>query len=315
MNFENTFPYKKIKAIHAGIRQEDETEYDWNIGVFLYVVSDGEKLGVVYNKNDWNHNKTPEYEMLINYEWNHIEVLDTEYGDFIVAYKDGKCCCFSLVGKDEIINENSHFAWCKLSIRAFPITECVYDDIKYPRKECEKVLLLYRDDKMQYYNLENQFLSDLYLRVHCIDNEFIEYIIGDIPYDELFASENKDAVVRKCVGLNDDIEFPDIPEQEFLYYRCTYENGTVYQIFTNRNCVENQWEAYLIFYSKATGQFYKTDIYDEINLFYFSKNGSSYISLSGLECKKEGISKTYKAENSVWSDKDLEKSFVARVIN
>ena len=290
---ENTFPYKKVKTIHAGIRQDEESEaeYDWNFGVFLYIVSDGGKLGVAYNKNDWNHDKAPEYEMLINFEWNHIGLLDTEYGDFIVAHKAGKCCCFSLVAKEEIINENSHFAWCKLSIRAFPITECIYDDIKYSGKECEKVLLLYCDDRMQYYNLEKQFLSDLYLGVHCIDNEFIEYMIGDISYDELFALENKNAVVRKRVGLNDDIEFPDIPEQEFLYYRFTYENGTVYQIFTNRNCDENQWEAYLIFYSKATGQFYKTDIYDEINLFYFSKKVHLISVYQDLSVKKMEIQK------------------------
>lgn len=274
---KNTFPYKIIKKEEAVIKDEESFETDWYMGVNLFVVSDGSKFGVAYNKKEWSDSKV-EYVVLIDCKWEHIDILDTEFGAYVIAYLKGKCCCYSVFGEWDASS---------ISIIASQICDCVYDDIKYMHEKCERVLLFRGKDNMKYYDMKLETISQEYNWVYPIDNEFIECC--------------KDNYISR-VNINNKMKFPSISPVHFV---CKYSDGCVYHIFTNRNCAENQWESYLLFYSKKQREFYKTSVYDKINILGIAENCYTFY-MFGFEGIKKEQKSCYITSNEVWSDDDIQ---------
>ena len=145
----NSVPFKIIKTDNVGIREETSFETEWYMNVNLFIISDGFKFGVAYNKNECIK-KEEEYIILIDCQWEYIEITDTEYGAFVVAYSNGKCCCYSLLGKDE------EFI---IEIETTLICNKEYSNIKYDRREDDRLLLL-GNGNAKSYNIITQTVTE-----------------------------------------------------------------------------------------------------------------------------------------------------------
>jgi len=288
---ENIFPYKIIKEIESGVKDDESLETGWYMGVNLYIIFDGSKFGVAYNKYNDFPNKKAGYVVLIDCIWDHIDILDTEFGDYVVVYSGGKCGCYSLYG-DIKECESSDYVTYYTSLNAMTICECLYDSVKYDKGRCERAIFLTCEDGMQYYDLKCEIMSEYYSWVSAIDNEFLECC-------------QNDQITR--FHLDKEAIFPQLPEQELVHYVCNYKDGIVYNVVTNRNCEENQWEGYLLFYSKTDGLFYYTEVYDKINLFGVSESCGKF-QMSGFEAISNSVDITYHSFGKYWSDKDVKKA-------
>lgn len=47
---ENIFPYKIIKEIESGVKDDESFATGWYMGVNLYTIFNGSKFGIEYNK-------------------------------------------------------------------------------------------------------------------------------------------------------------------------------------------------------------------------------------------------------------------------
>ena len=47
---ENIFPYKIIKEIEGGVKDDESFETGWYMGVNLYTIFNGSKFVIAYNK-------------------------------------------------------------------------------------------------------------------------------------------------------------------------------------------------------------------------------------------------------------------------
>lgn len=286
---EYIFPYKIIKEIESGVKDDESFETGWYMGVNLYTIFNGSKFGIAYNKYNNFPNEKAEYVVLIDCAWDHVEILDTEFGDFVVVYSGGKCGCYSLYGTEVKVSGRSDYVTYYTSLTATAICEYIYDSVKYDKHRCERAIFLTCEEGMRYYDLKREIMSDYYGWVHAIDNEFLECC-------------QNDQIIR--FHLDKEAIFPQLPEQELIHYVCNYKDGCVYNVLTNRNCEENQWEGYLLFYSKKEHFFYATEIYDKINLTGFSDRCCPFY-MTGFEAIIGGKKDCYFALDTVWSDFDL----------
>lgn len=286
----NDFPYTIIRREMVGIRDSNEVEDICHIGVWLYVVSDGRKYGLAYDTNDWKNDKyDPEYKLLTGCNWDHFNTLDTVYGCFVVAFSNGKCTCFSLIGKSDPVEESPNKWETVITVSAAQICDCIYDKITYSESASEDLLILYRKDEKQYYDLERNVLSERYDWIYPIHDEFIECGKGD----EVFR-----------INLNGKNPFPKHTGEEQINFVCRYNDGLIFIVFTNRRCDKNPFESYLVFYSEKEDVFCITEIYDKVNIFGVKKYGCAFL-MSGFECLKNGKSVHYNASQSIWSDEDI----------
>lgn len=299
MKQENSFPYNIIKGEEVGIKDEESTETEFYMGVNLYTISNGSKLGLAYDKNDWNHPaRKPLYEVLIECDWDHLDILDTEYGAHIVAYLHGKCCCFSLFGTSVPDEETTDCCRFYISIVPTLIFECLYDSVTYDKHSCERILLCHRENSTQYYDLKTETLSEAYDGIYLLDDEFIECSLnGSI----------------KRINLNGDVIFPELSELEIVLFVCKYKDGRVYRILTNRNCEENLWEGYILFYSETNRTFRATEVYDRVNFLGESDRGRIF-QMTGFEGIKNNQINTYNAKEKLWSDSDMSSIKNLRIV-
>lgn len=286
---ENIFPYKIIKEIEGGVKDDESFETGWYMGVNLYTIFNGSKFGIAYNKYNNFPNEKAEYVVLIDCAWDHVDILDTEFGDYVIVYSGGKCGCYSLYGTDVKASRRADYVTYYTSLTATAICECIYDSVKYDKHRCERALFLKCEYGMQYYDLKREIMSEYYGWVHAIDNEFL-------------ACCQNDQITR--LHLDKEATFPQLPEQELVHYVCNYQDGYVYNVLTNRNCEENQWEGYLLFYSKKERFFYATEIYDKINLTGFSDKCCPFY-MTGFDGIKDGNIITHVASARFLTDDDI----------
>ena len=290
MTFENNLPYEIVKTIECGIRDEVTDHIGWYMEEKLYIITNGEKYGMVYDQKSrcWPI-ESPKYDVLFDCKWDHLDVIDTEYGAYVVAYLGGKCSFFYLLGDKEIIEENDENHKNLFFISVKQISDHPYESINYHFERCNQVLFLNYENHMQYYDLKQERFSDIYDSVGYLDEEFIYCTKNDITI---------------CLNIKDNVCFPNIPDCQWPIFHCRYKDGRVYYILTNRDCEENEYEAYLIFYSKKDKTFYATEIYDEIILHTYSKNGkASYLSV--IEGIKDGVCDFYANNDEFEWDIDI----------
>lgn len=168
----DNFPYTITIREMVGIVDLNEVDDNTKMGVWLYVVFDGGKYALAYDKNDWRSGKyNPKYELLTECKWDHFDIFYNDYGCFAVAFSDGKCTCFSLTGKSDLVKESENKWGTVITVSAVQICDCIYDKITYHESISENILFLYREDEKQYYDVERNVLSEWY----AIHDEFIEY--------------------------------------------------------------------------------------------------------------------------------------------
>ena len=279
MNTQKTFPYKKVKSTHIGIMEEETDEGVFMIGVWMITITDGHKFGLAYDSNDWRKEHGEDISPLICCEWDHFEFLETDYGAYIVAYSNEKCCCFSTSGETLPLDDGT----CRISVEMQRITEIIYDNIKSGTR---RLLLLSQGENKYYYDLKNGALSDAFDRVYPLGDAFVEC-------EKNYRSE--------VVYLDDDIVFPHPMINECLFFSCYYKNGYVFAV-----CANNRWEiSYLLFYSKNKKSFYKSDIYDKIDVLGILDFSHAYNFMYGMRALKEGEEITILSCNGQWTDEDI----------
>lgn len=290
--------YKITKAIDCNIRDAESSYVGWYVGEQLYLISNEEKFGLAYDQKSRCYPiEPPQYDMLLDCIWDYINIINTEYGACVIAYLGGKGKLFHLLGDREIIEENEKNHKNLFYISANQISDHSYESVNY-YKHCDEILFLHFEEHMQYYDLRRKRLSDIYDFVGYLDEEFI------------YCTKNN---ITNCININDNICFPTIPDGQWAFH-CKYEDGRVYYVLTNRDCENNEHEAYLIFYSKKSKTFYSTEIYDEIILYTYSENGKAPY-LSAFEGIKNGKRHYYCNSEATGRDIDISKIANLRVVN
>ena len=255
----------------------------------LFVVHNGNGLGLIYNKNEWIDDAPVEHEILLPCQWDHIDILNTPYGDFAVTYSKGKCGCLSLQAQctktDEISKEDDYF----ICISATPICENQYTSIISDEK-CQRIIIFEKDYKKQYYDLENKTTSRLY-----------DWICG-INTDCIACYQNNQV---QCINIFKGITLPT-PENFEVIYKCEYLDGAVFLIY-NHDMDNPSPQEYLLFYSEPLNCFYKTEMFEKINIFGITSTIFPF-EMSGFEGIAESRDITYHALGNYWSDKDIKKA-------
>lgn len=132
MTFENDLPYKIVKSIKCSIRDKETSYTGWYMEEPLYIITNGEKIGVVYDQKSRCYPvEPPKYDMLFDCKWDHIDVIDTEYGAYVVAYIGRKGNLFYLLGNKEIIEENGQNHKNLFRILWIQISDQSYETINY----------------------------------------------------------------------------------------------------------------------------------------------------------------------------------------
>ena len=273
---------EKYVLIQAG------TNPDRWIEATLFIILDGNCLGIMYNKNEWIDQSPVDYKNLLPCRWNHIDVLNMPDGDYIVTYLNGKCSCFSLQAQctqtDEISKEDNY---C-ISIVATPICDNLYTNIGCDEK-CKKIIIFEKDYKKQYYDLTSKTMSCLY-----------DGIFG-INADIVACYQNYKV---QCFNISQGITLPILENFDILY-KCEYLDGSVFLIY-NHNADDPMPQEYLLFYSESLSCFYKTEIYKKINIFGITSTIFPF-EMSGFEGITESRDVTYRAFGNHWSDNDIKR--------
>lgn len=101
---------KIIQETRCSIRDDDTTRLGWYMEEPLYTVSDGGKLGLMYNrKSRCIPFEPPHFEILLDCAWDDIRVIDAERCAYVIARAQGKCKVFCMVGYMEIIREDKRY--------------------------------------------------------------------------------------------------------------------------------------------------------------------------------------------------------------
>ena len=287
---ENNCDFEIISKKYAIIPDiEDDMDGPW-IEASLFVIHNGKKSGLMYNKNDWIENAPKEYIILLNCEWDHIDILNTSYGDYVIAYSKGKCRCFFLRGCKEILEETSTENIFSILFTVSNVGDNWYDSVRCEGKS-SKLLIFEKNNRKQYYNLETDEMSCPYDLLEVVSEEFIVYY--NFQDDQ-----------GGCVNFVSGICFPEIHNFRAMY-KCEYTDGIVFSIY-HHNMEELLSQEYLLFYSATLNCFFKTNIFTKINIFGISSDWS-YFEMLGFEGISESCDITYRAFGNCWSDKDIER--------
>ena len=89
-------------------------------------------------------------------------------------------------------------------------------------------------------------------------------------------------------------------------YKCEYSDGEVFLIY-NHDVDNPSPQEYLLFYSESLNCFYKTEIYEKINIFGIASHIFPF-EMSGFEGITESRDVTYRAFGNHWSDEDIKRT-------
>lgn len=100
--------YEVKKSLKCGICGENSSR------IFadekLYVISNGEKLGIMYDQKSRSYPlEPPKYDVILNCRWDEINVLRSDGADtYIVAASGEKRTLFRLVGSMQVLEEGEN---------------------------------------------------------------------------------------------------------------------------------------------------------------------------------------------------------------
>ena len=275
---------KKIKE-ETIYSLESIFDKDSVITTSLYIVSDEKKLGMVYDKRNWDFsNNEPEYSTLLECSWDHFDVFDTLEGVYVAAYSQGKCNCYYL-------KYSSTEKQDSICISASLISQRLYDKITYDLHKSPYVLLLRENDDVWYYDLKAKVLSERCDWCHPLSYKFI-----------LYSTKCQSIILNLENG--DELSLP--PPNNLSSHIERYEDGYVFIFYDNWTKEETQM-VYLVFYSEREHCFYKTDIYDDVNI-YVTTPSTLENRITGFDGIKEGKIISHVASKKFWTDEDIKRS-------
>lgn len=200
---------------------------------------------MVYDKRNWDFsNNEPEYGVLFECSWDHFDVFDTLEGVYVAAYSQGKCNCYYLQYSSTEKQDN-------ICISASLISQRLYDKITYDLHKSPYVLLLRENDDVWYYDLKAKVLSERCDWCHSLSYKFV-----------LYSTKCQSIILNLENG--DELSLP--PPNNLSSHIERYEDGYVFIFYDNWTKEETQM-VYLVFYSEREHCFYKTDIYDDVNIY------------------------------------------------
>ena len=120
---ENFLSYKIVQTVKCGIRDEDTTRIGWFMEENLYIITNGAGYGIIYDqKSRCFPAVPPQYDILLDCEWDRLSIIDTENGAYVVAYSKKTARLFYLLGNKQIIEENNETHKNLFSVKASTIS-------------------------------------------------------------------------------------------------------------------------------------------------------------------------------------------------
>ena len=99
--------YKTLLTKTCSICDKSSPYTCWHMEEPVYIVTNGQHLGIAYNqKSRCYPPEPPQYVMIFDCEWDYINVIDTEIGAIAIAFSFDNLELYLLQGSKEVIEEN-----------------------------------------------------------------------------------------------------------------------------------------------------------------------------------------------------------------